>query len=595
MTETSFSDLGLSETMLRSLSEMGFEAPTSIQQQCIPHILQGRDIVGQAQTGTGKTAAFGIPMLEKLDPNINEIQAVIQCPTRELAIQVTGELMKMGHFMRGLHVVPVYGGQPISRQITALRRGAQVLVGTPGRTLDHLKRGTLKLDNLSMLIFDEADEMLNMGFREDMEALLEYVDHKIQTVMFSATIPPFIRDVMKKFMNEPEFITVDRKAVSAPDIKQYVVHVRDSMRTEAISRLMDVHNFQLGIVFCNTKRGTEVLAQELQARGYGCEILNGDLNQTQRDKVMQAFRTGKIDLLIATDVAARGIDVESVDVIFNYEIPTDPEYYVHRIGRTGRAGRKGTSITFSAPSKARRLKFIENQIKQRLEELSMPSMADVTESRIAVQLNDVKAVLEEGGLRPFIEQLEAFAESGYSPIEIAAAFLKLRTKMPEIEVETPKFESRGRDNYDDDRRGPRKGSRGEGRFEDRAPRGDRPARNDRSDRSDRPARNDRSDRPARTERGPREGRFDSDSPKTTLRFSIGKNANIRVGDIVGAVTGECGLPIDNIGQIRLLKFETFVDVNTDVANRVMKVMNNAKIKGNKVQVSPDKGAPHTRE
>jgi ATP-dependent RNA helicase DeaD len=528
MTDLTFSQLGLSDPIIKSLSEMGFEAPTAIQAECIPHILEGRDIVGQAQTGTGKTAAFGIPLLEKVDLKQSNIQVVVQCPTRELAIQVTGELMKIGRFMNGLHVVPVYGGQPISRQITALKRGAQVLVGTPGRTLDHLKRGTLKLDNLKMLVFDEADEMLNMGFREDMEALLKHVDQEIQTVMFSATVPPFIREIMKRFMKNPENVTIDRKAVTAPDIKQYVVEIRDSMRTEAISRLMDVNNFKLAIVFCNTKRATESLTQELQSRGYACDILNGDLNQTQRDKVMNAFRKGQIDILVATDVAARGIDVDDVDVIFNFELPTDPEYYVHRIGRTGRAGRSGTSITFSAPNKSRKLRFIESQIKQRLETLPMPSIADVTESRIAIQLKDVTEALEQGGLKPYIDQLEQFAANGFPAIEVAAALLKLRSNT---------------------------GTAGADEDFSKSP------------------------------------NIDRNAPKTTLKFNVGKKDKVSPGDFVGAIAGECNVPIEVIGHINILQYESFVDVNSDVADHVLNVMGKAKIKGNRVQVFVDEGRP----
>lgn len=528
MMNLTFDQLGLSEPLLRSLNDMGFEAPTTIQEQCIPHILQGRDIVGQAQTGTGKTAAFGIPLLESIDLKNKGIQALIQCPTRELAIQVTGELMKIGRYINGLNVVPVYGGQPIGRQITALKRGAQVVVGTPGRTIDHINRGTITLNDMKMLVFDEADEMLNMGFREDMEEILKHIPQQIQTVMFSATVPPFIRDIMKKFMTDPVNITIDKKQVTAPKIEQYVVQVRDSMRTEAISRFMDVHDFKLGIVFCNTKVATESLAQELQARGYSSEVLNGDLNQTQRDKVMQAFRSGKIDLLVATDVAARGIDVENVDVIFNYEIPTDPEYYVHRIGRTGRAGKTGTSITFSAPSKSRRLRFIENQIKQKLKELPMPSISDVKESRIATQLKDVRETLEAGGLRPYIEQLEGFATSGFSPIEIAAAFLKLRADLADLEN--------------------------------------------------------------KNESGDRSGRASINSGRMkTLRLDIGRNDGIKKGDLVGAISGETGFPSSVIGHINVLKFESFVDIDESVVNEIFQTMSKVKIKGKNFKIQLEEG------
>ncbi|MCC5926478.1 MAG: DEAD/DEAH box helicase [Bacteroidetes bacterium] len=521
---TSFSELGLSDQLNNALSAMGYEAPTPIQAECIPVVMSGRDLAGQAQTGTGKTAAFGIPLLESIDTSVREIQGIIQCPTRELAIQVTGELLKMGQFIQGLSIVPVYGGQPISRQITAMQRGAQILVGTPGRTLDHLNRGTLKLDKLKMLIFDEADEMLNMGFREDMEALLKHVNHDIQTVMFSATFPPFIRKVMQEFMKDPASVTVERKAITAPDIKQYVVQIRDSVRTEAIARLMDVHNFKLGIVFCNTKRATEQLMQDLQMRGYACDVLNGDLNQPQRDKVMRAFRSGNLDLLVATDVAARGIDVDDVDVVFNYELPTDPEYYVHRIGRTGRAGKAGTAITFSAPNRTRALKFIENQIKQKLEILPMPSVEEVTKSRVALQMKDITDELQKGGLKPFIEQLESFLEEEgeYSPIEIAAALLKLRVGAEPKEEFTPP-------------------SGGGGSF--------------------------------------------NDSGKVTLKISVGRNDNIKVGDLVGAIAGEAGISSSEIGHINILKFESFVDVEGGVANRVIDALHRANVKGKKVEVS----------
>lgn len=520
MNSITFEQLGLSEPILKSLKSMGFEAPTGIQEQCIPHIIEGKDVVGQAQTGTGKTAAFGIPLLQTINTSSNDIQALIQCPTRELAIQVTGELMKIGQYIPHLHVVPVYGGQPIGRQLASLKRGAQIIVGTPGRTIDHIKRGTIKLDNLQMLIFDEADEMLNMGFREDMEEILTHVKHDIQTVMFSATVPPFIRDIMKRFMKDPVNITIDRKQITAPKIEQWVVEVRDSIRTEAITRFMDVYNFKLGIVFCNTKIATESVARELQARGYSSEVLNGDLNQTQRDKVMSGFRTGQIDLLVATDVAARGIDVEDVDVIFNYEIPSDPEYYVHRIGRTGRAGKTGTSITFSSPNKIRRLKFIENQIKQKLKVAPMPSLNDVKESRIAVQLKEVRDTLEAGGLRPYIEQLEPFAESGYSAIEIAAALLKLRADLKDLEErENAKVERKA-----------------------------------------------------------------NDSEMVTLKIDIGRQDNIKKGDLVGAIAGESGISSDLIGHINVLKYESFVDIQGSVADKVIDAVSRSHIKGKKVRI-----------
>lgn len=434
MTNSTFSELNISGNILHALQEMGFEEPTPIQEQCIPLILNGNDIVGQAQTGTGKTAAFGIPLVQHIDTNNRNVQAIIQCPTRELAIQVTGELMKIGKKMNGLSVVPVYGGQPISRQLKALKRGAHIVVGTPGRTIDHLKRGTLKLQHLKKVVFDEADEMLNMGFRQDMETILSYIANPVQMIMFSATVPKAIREIMKQYMNHPETVTIEREKIAAPNIEQYIVEVRDSVRTEAICRFMDLYDYKLALVFCNTRRKTEKLAMKLQANGYGCDYINGDLSQNQRDAVMKKFRTGRIDILIATDVAARGIDVDDIDVVFNYDIPQDPEYYVHRIGRTGRAGRSGTAITFISGRKNKQLRTIERQIKTKLQRLDMPTAADIQESRMEGHFNEVLDTLEKGGLRSYIEQIEHMADDRFTTVEIAAALLKIQLSEGDTET-----------------------------------------------------------------------------------------------------------------------------------------------------------------
>jgi ATP-dependent RNA helicase DeaD len=425
MTDMTFSELNLSTSILQGLDEMGFEAPSEIQAQCIPFLMSGRDVVGQAQTGTGKTAAFGIPVVEQVDPSVKEVQAVIMCPTRELAIQVTGELQKIGKYKKGLKAVPVYGGQPIGRQIKAIKRGAQIVVGTPGRTIDHLKRGTLRLNDLRMVVLDEADEMLNMGFRDDIEEILSYADGARQSIMFSATMSKAIRQIMKRFMNNPETVTIDRKKMTAPRIDQYVVEVRDSVRTEALCRFMDIHDFRLALVFCNTKRQTEILARELKARGYSSDVINGDLNQRQRDKVMDRFRKQYIDILVATDVAARGIDVDEVDAVFNYDIPQDPEYYVHRIGRTGRAGRSGMAFTFVSGRKNKYLRYVQKQIKMRLDIIPMPSVQDVEESKMDGFMDEVLGTLEQGGLREYIEQVEAMSNGRFTGSEIAGAMLKM--------------------------------------------------------------------------------------------------------------------------------------------------------------------------
>lgn len=426
MKKRSFSELNIQPELLKSVDEMGFEAPTPIQSSCIPKILAGNDVVGQAQTGTGKTAAFGIPALQIANRGSKTPSVLILCPTRELAIQVTGELIKLAKYTQGVFTVPVYGGQPISRQLKALKKGAQIVVGTPGRVIDHLKRGTLKLGALKMVVLDEADEMLNMGFREDLEQILSYSHGKSQTVMFSATVPKAIKGIMRRWMENPDMIKVKGRAQTAEGIDQYVMEVRDSMRTEAISRIMDMGDFRLALIFSNTKRKCDQLVQEFQSRGFSVDALHGDMRQRVRDKVMNKFRTGAIEMLIATDVAARGLDVDDIDVVFNYDIPQDPEYYVHRIGRTGRAGKTGMAITFSSGRKRKQIRFIEKIVRTQLMPMPMPSLKEVQRSKLESKLDEVYAVLEQGGLREYIELLEPVAESGYSPIELAAALLKLK-------------------------------------------------------------------------------------------------------------------------------------------------------------------------
>ncbi len=547
MSNHTFAEFGLSEPVLRSLSAMGFEAPTAIQAQTIPLLMSGRDVVGQAQTGTGKTAAFAIPAIEKTDPASKQVQVLVQCPTRELAIQVTGELQKLSAATGGLNVVPVYGGQHISHQIKALKRGAQIVVGTPGRTIDHLKRGNLKLDSLKMVVFDEADEMLNMGFREDMEQILEYTSGKVQMVMFSATVPKPIREIMNRFMVNPANVTIERSKVSTPDIRQFYMEVRDSVRVEAICRLMDVEQYRLGLIFCNTKVQTDRVSSELQSRGYTSEVLNGDLTQSQRDKVMQRFRSGQIDLLIATDVAARGIDVEHVDIVFNYDVPQDPEYYVHRIGRTGRAGRSGTAITFVSGRRMKSIRFIERVTGGKLESMRMPSIEDVRESRMTHHLTELTETLKQGGLRPYIEQIETM-DDAYTTSEIAGALLKMRLDeiernkpVPEKEpdMSRPDFSQNGK------KRGGKKSKGGSG--------------------------------------------YDSrnDENMVSLRFSLGKNDKVSPGDLVGAIAGESGIPGHAIGHIDIQTNFSFVDIPADLVPQVMKAMKKAKVKKKAVRVKAD--------
>jgi len=427
---------------MQSISEMGFEAPTKIQTAAIPAIMSGKDVAGQAQTGTGKTAAFAIPVLEKINPGSKNVQAIVMCPTRELAVQVTGEFIKLAKYIKGIYITPVYGGQPISRQIKQIKSGTQIVVGTPGRVIDHLKRGTLRLDELKMVILDEADEMLNMGFRDDIETILGFSDdvEGRQTIMFSATMSKDIKKIMSRFFKDPEMIKVEGKAPAADGIEQYIVEARDSMRTEGICRLLDINDYKLALIFCNTKRKCDSLVSEMQARGYASDALHGDMSQSIRDKVMGKFRSGKIEVLIATDVAARGLDVDDVDVVFNYDVPQDPEYYVHRIGRTGRAGRKGVAYTFSSGRKNKNLRFIEKNLKIKLPVIPLPSDHEVQASQMDAMQQKISQTLEAGGLRPYIERIEALSTDKFTPIEVAAALLKIQQGSDSLPVPPPSYD-----------------------------------------------------------------------------------------------------------------------------------------------------------
>ena len=336
----------LSKEIYQAVLDMGFEEATPIQSQAIPLVKAGKDIIGQSQTGTGKTAAFGIPCLERIDPDDRRLQALILCPTRELAIQVSEEFRKLLKYKDNIRVVPIYGGQPIDRQILARKKGAQVVIGTPGRVMDHMRRRTLKMETVQMMILDEADEMLDMGFREDIETILVKIPEDHQTLLFSATLSPEILDITRRFQRDPEYVKIVRKELTVPNIEQYYFDVKEKTKLEALTRIIDVYMPNLAMVFCNTKKRVDDLVELLQGRGYFAEGLHGDLKQAQRDKVMQKFRNGTIEILVATDVAARGIDVDDIDIVFNYDVPQDEEYYVHRIGRTGRAGRSGKAFTF---------------------------------------------------------------------------------------------------------------------------------------------------------------------------------------------------------------------------------------------------------
>ncbi|GAB6180735.1 DEAD/DEAH box helicase [Desulfotomaculum defluvii] len=422
-----FGNLELDHRIVDGLKEMGFEEPTPIQQLAVPQVLTGHDMIGQAQTGTGKTAAFSIPMIERLDFRKREVQTVIITPTRELAIQVAEEISKIGRFCR-IKVLPIYGGQSIERQIRSLRQGVQVIVGTPGRLLDHLRRHTLKVDKVDMVILDEADEMLDMGFIEDIEEIIRHTPTERQTLLFSATMPGEIIRLAHQYMKEPKYVTVSKTNLTVPQIEQVYYEAPEKNKLEALCRILDISDIAQGIIFCRTKRGVDELVAGLQARGFAAAALHGDLSQQQRNAVMKQFRSGEAELLVATDVAARGLDIEGVSHVINYDIPQDPEFYVHRIGRTGRAGRSGVAITLISPREYRQLRLIENITKSRIKREKLPSVADVVERQKESIKEKILQIIEEGKLGYYRSIVDPLMDE-YDPMDIAAAALKLSMDM----------------------------------------------------------------------------------------------------------------------------------------------------------------------
>lgn len=519
-----FDELNIDERILRAIEDMGFEETSPIQTQAIPAVCEGIDVVGQAQTGTGKTAAYTIPMLMKIDPQIKKPQAIVLCPTRELAVQVAEEIRKLAKYMSDIKVLPVYGGQEIVRQIKSLKTGVQIIVGTPGRVMDHMRRKTVKFDNINMVILDEADEMLDMGFREDMETILTETPEDRQTVMFSATMPKAIMDIARNFQKDARIIKVVRKELTVSNIEQFYYEVRPKNKTEVLCRLIDIYNPRLSVVFCNTKRQVDELISELKGRGYFADGIHGDMKQQQRDRVMDDFRSGKVDILIATDVAARGIDVDDVDMVFNYDIPQDEEYYVHRIGRTGRAGRSGMALSFISGKEVYKLKDIERYCKTKILAKPVPSLDDVKNTKLDNMFDKIRQTIEEGGLTDMVNLVEEHVnQEQYTSMDMAAALLKMLigdTLDREDEVEEFHFDT------DKD-----------------------------------------------------------DSRMVRLFINIGKKDKIKPANILGAIAGESGMPGKLVGAIDMMDNYTFVDVPAIHAEKILKAMNdNVQIKGRRVNV-----------
>lgn len=522
-----FEEMGLSEEIQKAVRYMGFEEASPIQAKAIPAMISGIDLIGQAQTGTGKTAAFGIPILEKVDPKLKKLQAIVLCPTRELAIQVADEIRNLSRYMHGIKVLPIYGGQDIVKQIRSLKSGTQIVIGTPGRVMDHMRRKTMKLDFVHTVVLDEADEMLNMGFREDIEFVLSGVPEERQTVLFSATMPKPIMEITKKFQNNAKVIKVTKKELTVPNIEQYYYDVKPKKKEEVLSRLLDIYSPRLSVVFCNTKKQVDLLVNALLGRGYFAAGLHGDMKQEQRDRVMQGFRTGKTEILVATDVAARGIDVDEVEAVFNYDLPQDDEYYVHRIGRTGRAGREGRAFSFVSGKEVYKLKEIQRYCKTKIYAQKVPSLNDVANTKMENILDDVERVIEQEDLDMMINAIEERVNnSEFTAMDMAAAFLKICCGMTEDNKNTEENDWEFGDTGADE------------------------------------------------------------DGMVRLFINIGKKQRVRPGDILGAIAGESGMDGKLIGTIDMYDKYTFVEVPREYAREVLNAMKNVKIKGKTVAVEP---------
>lgn len=520
-----FEEMCLDTRIMRAIAEMGFEQPSPIQAQSIPIAVEGKDMIGQARTGTGKTASFGIPMLQRINPKDKNLQAIVLCPTRELAIQSANEIRKLAKFLHGIKVLPIYGGQEISKQIRSLKGGVQIVIGTPGRVMDHLRRHTLKPQTVDIVVLDEADEMLNMGFREDIETILGQLPEERQTMLFSATMPKPILEIAKRYLHEPEIVKVIQKELTVPKIEQYYYEVNPRKKNEVLSRLLDMYDPSLSLVFCNTKRKVDELVADLKGRGYFAEGLHGDMKQSQRDRVMNGFRNGRTDILVATDVAARGIDVDDVEAVFNYDVPQDDEYYVHRIGRTGRAGREGRAFTLVVGKEIYKLKDIQRYCKTKIRRQPIPSVNDVAAIKVEKLLEQAGELIATDGLGRMMDLLEEYLDgSDYSATEMAAALLAMQ--LGETSTQTlPKEEF---------------------------------------------------------------GDTGAEPGMVRMFMNIGKKDRVRIGDILGAVAGESGMEGSLVGTIDMYDNFSFVEVPQEYAAAVLEAMNHSKIKGRRVNMEPAK-------
>lgn len=583
---TTFKDLGLNANLVGALEASGYVSPTPIQAQSIPHLLAGRDIIGQAQTGTGKTAAFALPLLQTMDLKQSHTQVLVLTPTRELAIQVAEAFERYAGGVKAIRVAAIYGGQDYMIQFRQLDRGAHVVVGTPGRVMDHMRRGSLSLDNLRCLVLDEADEMLRMGFAEDVEWVLQSVPEKRQIALFSATLPDQIRKLAQKYLKDPAEITIAQRTATADTIRQRYVIAAPGQKESALARLLEAEETDGVIVFCKTKSSTEPLVEYLNHHGHRAVALHGDIAQKQRERIIDNLRGGKINIVVATDVAARGLDVQRVSHVINYDLPFDSEAYVHRIGRTGRAGRNGEAILFVGPRDRGKLRRLEQATRQTIEQMEFPSNRAINKRRVTKFHEKITGALAHHDLETFLSIISQYKQENDVPIEQIAAALAtiVQGKKPFLlrdEFKQPEFDSMRRD----DRSSRDRPSRfGEGRYaegrrygDDRNPRGnfDGPRSRDRSaPRGDRPA--PRGDRPrART----------GDGNLETYRVEVGHAQQIKPGNLVGAIANEAGIDSAFIGRIEIFERYSTVDLPRDLPPDLIEQLGQAKIGGRTLRIS----------
>jgi len=585
-----FSDLGLDDAVLKALKTVGYENPSAIQAATIPPLLAGRDVVGLAQTGTGKTAAFALPVLSRLDLSQKAPQALVLAPTRELALQVCEAFEKYAANLRGVHVLPVYGGQGYGVQLSALRRGVHVVVGTPGRIMDHLAKGTLDLSQLKYLVLDEADEMLKMGFAEDVETILADTPKEKQVALFSATMPSAIRRISKQYLNDPEEITVKAKTTTSVNTTQRYLIVSYPQKVDALTRILEVENFEGMIIFVRTKNETETLAEKLRARGYSAAAINGDVAQVQRERTVNQLKSGKLDILVATDVAARGLDVERISHVVNFDIPIDTESYVHRIGRTGRAGRSGDAISFVTPRERRLLTAIEKATRQPLTQMQLPSVDDVNATRLS-RFDDAitEALADPERIERFRDIVAHYVQHHDAPeADVAAALAVVAQGDTPLLLSAEDERAQRAATFDNrDSRGGDRDSRGGNRYDRDSRGGDRDSRGgNRFDRDgDRGGdRGERRERPERRERG-------SSGPMATYRIAVGRRQRVEPRQIVGALANEGGLSREDFGHIDIRPDFSLVELPANMSSDTLDRLKDTRISGQLIEIRPDRGAP----